>query len=64
MEAQATLVGANGAIELHTVADIYLHFALVVHPGHSEGDDTLGLYNALYDFCFLKLGMTVIDILY
>ena len=64
MEAQTTLVWANGAVKLHAVADVDLHFTLVVHPWYSEGDDALRLHHALHDFCFLKLGMLVVDVLY
>ena len=63
METQAAFVGADGAIELHTVTNVYLYLALVVDPGHTESSDTLWLYDALYDFGFLKLGVLVVHIL-
>ena len=63
MEAQATLVGANGTVELDTVAQVHLHLALVVHPGHAERDDALRLDDALYNLGLLKLGVLVVDIL-
>ena len=63
VETQAALVGANGAVELNAIAQVDLHLALVVDPGHAEGGDALGLYDALHDFCFLKLGMLVVHVL-
>ena len=47
MEAQAALVGADGAVELHTVAAVHLNLALIVNPGHTEGDDALRLDQTL-----------------
>ena len=57
MEAQAALVGADGAVELDAVAAVDLHLALVVHPGHTEGDDPLGLHQALDQAGLLVLGV-------
>ena len=41
MEPQAALIGADGAVELHPVAVVYLNLALVIHPGNTEHDDPL-----------------------
>jgi len=60
MEAQTALVRTDGTVELHTVADVHLYLALVVDPGHTEGDDALRFHDALHDFCLLKLRMLVI----
>ena len=57
MEPQAALVGADGAVELHAVAAVDLHLALVVHPGHTEGDDPLGLHQPLDQAGFLVFGV-------
>ena len=57
MEAQAALVGADGAVELDAVAAVDLHLALIVHPGHTEGDDPLGLDQALDQAGLLILGV-------
>ena len=46
MQAQTALVRANRAVELHTVAAVDLHLALIVHPRHTEGDDALRLHEA------------------
>ena len=62
MEAKASLIGTYRAVELHSIADIDLHLTLVVNPRHTESDDALGLYDALYDFSFLELRVLVIDI--
>ena len=42
MQPQAALVGADGGVELDTVAVVHLNLALVVHPGHPEQDGPLG----------------------
>ena len=47
MESQAALIRTNGAVELYAIAYVYMHFALVVCPRHTERNDTLGLYKAL-----------------
>ncbi len=41
MEAQTALVGADGAVELDTVAVVHLNLTLVVHPGNPEQDGAL-----------------------
>ena len=63
MEPQAALVRADCAVELYTIADIYLHLSLVVYPRYAEGDDTLRFNKALDQMSFLKLGVLVIDVL-
>ena len=62
MESQSAFIRADGAVELHAVADVHLYFSLVVHPWYAESGDTLWLYEALYEFRLLKLGVLVIDI--
>src|SRR5699024_2079295 len=57
VEAQAALVGADGAVELNAVAAVDLHLALIVHPGHTEGDDPLGLDQTLDQAGLLVLGV-------
>ncbi len=63
VEAQTALVGANGAVELHAVADVHLHLALVVDPGHAERDDALRLHEALHYLGLFKLGVLVVYVL-
>ena len=63
VEAQTALVRADGAVELYAVAEVHLHLAFVVNPGHPERDDTLWFDDTLYDLGFLKLRMLIIDIL-
>ena len=63
MEAQAALVRTNGTVELHSVAEVDMYLALVVHPWHTEGNDTLRLHQSLYDSCFLKFGVLVVHVL-
>ena len=47
MEAQAALVGADGAVHLDAEAAIDLDVALVVKPGDAEHEDALGFGDAL-----------------
>src|SRR5208283_5104069 len=49
MEAQAALVGADGAVHLDAEAAIDLDVALVVKPRHAEHKDALGFHNPLQD---------------
>lgn len=64
MEADASLVGTNGVAELHTVTEVDMHLAMVVHPRYTEGDDTVGFHQPLYQLHPLKLRMPVINTLY
>ena len=64
VETDAAFVRADSVVELHAVADVVLHFAFVVDPGHAESDDAVGLDHALDDFCFFKFRMLVVDVLY
>ena len=43
VEAQASLVGADGAAELHAHAAVDLDVARVIQPGDAEHDEPLGL---------------------
>jgi len=49
MEAESTLVWAKGRGELDTVSAVHALDALVIHPGHTESNDTLRLSNRLHD---------------
>lgn len=64
VESYASLVRANGFVELYAVAEVGLDLAFVVDPCHSERDDAVGFDHAFYDARFLKFGMFVIDILH
>ena len=59
MEAQAAFVGADGRVELHTVAAVDLIVALVIQPGDAELDGPLGLDHPLQKGCLLILGVGV-----
>ena len=61
MEAQAALVGADGAVHLDAEAAVDLDLAAVVDPGHAEHDHPLGLDDALEDLGLAVLGMLVED---
>ena len=56
MEAQPSLIGADGGVELHPEGAVDLHIAGVVHPGHPELDDPLRLHQALENARLLEVG--------
>ena len=62
METKTAFVRANGRIELHTIAEVGLYFALVIDPGHTEGEDTIGLDHSLHDLCRLKFRVLVVHL--
>ena len=64
MEADTALVWADSVIKLHTVSNVYMNLACIVDPRHSEGNDTIGLYEALDDGCLFELWVLVVDVLY
>lgn len=59
MEAQAALVGADGAAHLHPVATVDPYPALVVDPGYAEQDRPLGFDDAFDDagFQVVRVGL-------
>ena len=59
MEPQAALIGADGGVELDTVAAVDLHLALVIYPGHPEAHHALGLHEGLDDAVGLVLGVFI-----
>ena len=52
VEPQAALGGADGGGELHPVAAVDLHLAVVVHPGDAEQQAALRLHNPVDDAGF------------
>ena len=63
VETRTTLVRANGIVELYAVTEVDLDLTLVVYPGDTEGEDTVGLDEALDDLVLLKLWMLVVNVL-
>ena len=47
VQTDTALVRTDSAVELTAVACVYLNIAVVVHPGHTEGNHPLRLGNAL-----------------
>ena len=47
MEAQAALVGADCGVELYTETVVYLYLTLIIHPGYTKQDLSLGSYQSL-----------------
>ena len=62
METDAALVRADGVVELYAVAQVYVNFALVVHPGHTEGEDAVGFYEAFYQLGPFKFRVFVVHV--
>ena len=58
VEAQTALVGADGRVELHTVAAVDLYLTGIVHPRHAEQNHALGLDQALNQTGLLILRMS------
>ena len=46
MEAETSLVWADGRIELHAIAEVHLRLAAVIYPRHAEDDDAFGFDEA------------------
>ena len=57
MEAQAALVGADGAVELHTETAVDMGLASIVNPRDAEHDLALGLDHSLKQSNLLILGV-------
>ena len=62
MEAEAALIGTDGAVELDAVAEVRLDLALVVHPGDPEREDAVRLDHPLDDLRLLELGVLVVHL--
>ena len=55
VETYTAFVRANGAIHLHTESAVDLHFALIVHPRHTEHYHALGFNDALHDLLLAQI---------
>ncbi len=64
VEADTTLVRADGVVELHAVTDVVLHVTIVVKPGNTECDNLVRLDHTLDDFVAFKLRMLVVNVNY
>ena len=62
VETKTALIRTDSAVELHAIADVHLHLALVVDPGHTESGDALRLYDALNDLGFFEFRMLVVNV--
>ena len=52
METKTSLVRSDCAVELYTIALVYLYVALIIYPRNLEGDNSLRLYKTLQDTSF------------
>ena len=56
MESDAALVGADGGVELDTIAAVDLHLAVVVHPGDTEDDLPFRFHQTFQNAGFYQVG--------
>ena len=61
MEPQAALVGSDGTVELDTVAVVYLHLPLVIHPGYPEHNHPLRGGQPLQKSIFAKSRLVLLN---
>ena len=61
METDAALVGADGAVHLHTETAVDLHVSIIVQPRNAENDHTFRLRDAFKDLLIDQI-RTVNDI--
>ena len=61
VETHTALVGADGGVELHAVAVVDLDLAVVVDPGNTEQDDTLGNGQTLQQCITAVLFLVLLD---
>ncbi len=59
MQADSSLVGADGGVELDAPATVHLDLALVVNPLDAELDGSLGFDDALKDLVLLVLRILI-----
>ena len=62
VEAETAFVCTEGGVELYTVTQVGLDFAIAVNPSHTERENTIGLDQALHDFRLFKFRMLVIHL--
>ncbi|OAV74109.1 hypothetical protein Barb7_02441 [Bacteroidales bacterium Barb7] len=62
VKANPALVRPDGIIELHTIADVYLHIAPVVRPRDTESNDAVRLNQPLHYFSLFKFGMLIVNV--
>ena len=61
MEAKSSFVGADGAVELHTVSKVGLDFTFVVNPSDAECEDAVRFDHPLHDLRLLEFGMLIVN---
>jgi len=64
VETDTTFVRPDSGIELHTITEVGLYLSFVIYPIHTEGMDTIRLYNTFDDFCLSKFWVLVVHIVY
>jgi len=60
VEADTAFVGTNGHVVLYTVAHVGLVVAFVIHPGDTEGKNTIGDTEAFDKVDFVEFGVFVV----
>ena len=64
METDTTFVGTDSVVELNAITNVVLNFTLVVNPGYTESEDTIGLNHTFDDTSFFELGVLVVNLFY
>ena len=59
MQSETALIGAYSAVELYSVAAVYLNLAVIIHPRNSEHNYSLRLNESFEKRGILILGMLI-----
>ena len=62
MKTDTTFIWAYRIIELYTITVVGLHLTFIIHPRHTESEDTIRFYQSFYDFSFFKFRMLIVYI--
>ena len=62
MKPYATLVGTDGVVELHAVAQVDVNLTRIIHPRHAKRKDSVGLDQALDQLRPLELRVLIVDV--
>lgn len=64
MKADTALVRPNSTIKLNSMANINVHFTIVIYPWYAKGYNAVGLNDSFDDSRSFKLRMLVVNLLY
>ena len=63
MKPKTSLVRSESIVELDTVSSIHVYVALIIHPGHFEGQNPVRFNETFNDACLFKLRIQVIHLI-